>query len=193
VMAASAGLMIIMHVAIIAKEQAHIDKWGFLPIAILAVFNTLGRLISGHLSDTIGRPKTMLLAFLLQAANMFAFSHYTTPAWLVFGSALTGLCYGTLFTLFPATTADYYGLRNLGVNYGLMFTAFGVAGVIGPLFGGVIRDRFGAYNNSFVLSGSLLVAGAVLALFLKPPGVPTVDNARLPASDPADSNSPTSH
>ena len=101
VLAASAGLMIISQVALIAKDQAHIDKLGFAPVAILAIFNTLGRVVSGFLSDRIGRTNTMILAFVLQAVNMFAFIHYTTPALLIFGAAFTGLCYGTIFTLFP--------------------------------------------------------------------------------------------
>lgn len=174
VLSASAGLMIIMHVAIIAKEQAHVDKWGFGLIGVLALCNTSGRLVSGFLSDRIGRTRTMILAFIVQALNMFAFSYYNTPTLIVFGSALTGLCYGTIFTLFPATTADFYGVRNLGVNYGLLFTAFGVAGVTGPYLGGKIRDAFGSYNNSFTISAILLLVGAVLAFTVKPPALPPV-------------------
>ena len=89
VLTASAGLMIIAHVAIIAKEQA---RWelGFVPVAMLAIFNTIGRVVSGFLSDRIGRTQTMVLAFMLQAINMFAFVHYTTPALLVFGGLLRG-------------------------------------------------------------------------------------------------------
>ena len=174
VLAASAGLMLIMHVAIIAKEQGHVDTWGFWLIAILALCNTAGRLLSGFISDRIGRTRTMVLAFLLQALNMFSFSHYTTPALLVFGSAFTGLCYGTIFTLFPATTADYYGVRNLGVNYGLMFTAFGVAGVTGPYVAGRIRDAFGAYNYAYTVSAIMLLGGILLALTLKAPKCPQV-------------------
>jgi OFA family oxalate/formate antiporter-like MFS transporter len=169
VLAASAGLMIISQVALIAKDQAHIDKLGYAPVAILAIFNTLGRVVSGFLSDRIGRTNTMILAFVLQAVNMFAFIHYTTPALLIFGAAFTGLCYGTIFTLFPATTADYYGVKNLGVNYGLVFTGFGVAGVIGPMLGGKIRDTFGNYHNAFTISAIMLLAGAVLAFLLKSP------------------------
>jgi OFA family oxalate/formate antiporter-like MFS transporter len=169
VLAASAGLMIISQVALIAKDQAHIDKLGYAPVAILAIFNTLGRVVSGFLSDRIGRTNTMILAFVLQAANMFAFSYYTTPPLLIFGAAFTGLCYGTIFTLFPATTADFYGVKNLGVNYGLVFTGFGVAGVIGPMLGGKIRDAFGDYHNAFTISAIMLLAGAVLAFILKAP------------------------
>jgi len=163
VLAASAGLMIIAHVAIIAKEQAG-WKWGFVPVATLAIFNTLGRVVSGFLSDRFGRPRTMVLAFILQALNMCLFSRYTTPELVVFGAAFAGLCYGTIFTLMPAATADFYGLRNLGVNYGLLFTAFGVAGITGPLLGGRIRDLCGTYESSYALSACMLLVAAILAV-----------------------------
>ena len=168
IMAAAAGLMMIMHLSIIAKEQAHVDAWGFWLIAIVALCNTLGRLLGGALSDRIGRTRTMVLVFVLQGLNMLAFSHYTTRELMIFGAAFTGLCYGPLFTLFPATTAELYGVRNLGVNYGLMFTAFGVAGVTGPyLLGGQMRDHSGSYNSSFLVSAMLLFGAAVLALTVK--------------------------
>jgi OFA family oxalate/formate antiporter-like MFS transporter len=173
ILAASAGLMIIAHVAIIASEQAH-WKWGFVPVVLLAIFNTAGRVVSGFLSDRIGRTQTMILAFALQACNMFAFAHYTTPALLIFGSAFTGLCYGTIFTLMPAATADFYGVRNLGVNYGLVFTGFGVAGVAGPLLGGKIRDLTGSYGTSYVISAVMLLVGAALAFTTRPPVVVAV-------------------
>ncbi len=167
VLAASAGLMIIAHVAIIAKEQASWE-WGFVPVAMLAIFNTLGRIVSGFISDRIGRTQTMVLAFSLQAVNMFLFASYTSPALLVFGSAFAGLCYGTIFTLMPAATADFYGVHNLGVNYGLVFTAFGVAAIVGPVLGGRIRDVAGTYSMSYTISAGMLIVAAVLAYFAKP-------------------------
>ncbi len=184
VLSASAGLMIITQVAVIAKDQAN-WKWGFVPIATLAIFNTLGRLLSGWLSDRIGRTRTMTLAFLLQAVNMLAFSHYDSPELVIFGSAFTGLCYGTIFTLMPAATADFYGIRNLGVNYGLVFTAFGVAGVVGPLLGAQIRDRFGSYLHAFQISAAMLVLGALLATLTKPPGTQAKPAAPPPDVSPA--------
>jgi len=120
----------------------------------------------------------MIIAFLLQAGNMLAFSHYNTPELVVFGSAFTGLCYGTIFTLMPATTADFYGLRNLGVNYGLVFTAFRIAGVVGPLLGAAINDHFKSYSYAYRISAVMLVAGAVLAVFTKPPGARSIPSAR---------------
>jgi len=179
ILAASAGLMIIAHVAIIAKEQARWE-WGFVPVVLLAIFNSAGRVASGIVSDRIGRTQTMVLAFVLQACNMFAFSHYTSSALLVFGSAFTGLCYGTIFTLMPVATADFYGVKNLGVNYGFVFTGFGVAGVFGPLLGGKIRDVTGTYSTSYTISAVMLLIGAALAFTTRAPDL-------APASAPAGS------
>jgi OFA family oxalate/formate antiporter-like MFS transporter len=166
---ASAGLMIIAHAAKIGRDQAGIDKWGFLPVALLAIFNTLGRLISGSVSDRMGRTQTLMLAFFLQALNMFAFSYYQNPAMLIFGACFTGLCYGTIFPLMPAAIADFYGVKNLGVNYGLLFTAFGVAGIAGPILGGKIRDLSGAFTYSYIISAVMLLIGAALAFATRPP------------------------
>jgi OFA family oxalate/formate antiporter-like MFS transporter len=175
-------MMIISQVAVIGDDQAQL-KMGYLAIATLAIFNTFGRLLAGVVSDKIGRTRTMIIAFLLQAGNMLAFGYYNTPELVVFGAGFTGLCYGGMFTLMPATTADFYGLRNLGVNYGLVFTAFGVAGVVGPLLGAKIRDHFGSYQYAFLISAVMLMLGAVLALLTKPPGSRAV--AAAPPSEAA--------
>lgn len=178
ILAASAGLMMIAHAGIIAKEQAGM-AWGFMPIVLLAVFNTVGRVVGGYVSDGIGRTQTMVLAFLLQAVNMFIFSQYQTPAMLLFGASFTGLCYGTIYTLMPMAIADFYGLKNLGMNYGILFTAFGFAGVVGPQVGGIIRDTSGTYSTSYLISGVLLVIAAGLAYVTKAPKVAEVAEKEL--------------
>jgi MFS transporter, OFA family, oxalate/formate antiporter len=132
-------------------------------VMTLAIFNALGRVISGGVSDKIGRTQTMVLAFVLQAANMLVFSHYGSPAMVTFGAAFTGLCYGTIFTLMPAATADFYGTKHLGVNYGLVFTGFGVAGVLGSLMGGKVRDLLGSYTTAYQICACMLVVAAILA------------------------------
>jgi OFA family oxalate/formate antiporter-like MFS transporter len=168
-LAAFAGLMIISQVAFIAKEQAGVEKLEALPVAILAIFNTVGRIAGGFLSDRIGRTRTMFLAFVLQAVNMFVFVHYNTLGWVIFGAAFTGICYGTLFPLMPSAIADFFGVRNLGVNYGLLFTAFGVAGVCGPVIGARIHVLFGSYKYSYIVSAVMLLVGAAIALTVRPP------------------------
>jgi OFA family oxalate/formate antiporter-like MFS transporter len=165
-LAATAGLMLIAHIASIAQTQAG-WKAGFILVVVLSVFNALGRILMGSLSDRIGRKTSLLFVFLLQAANMFIFTHYNTIPLLVAGAAVAGLAYGSLFALFPAATADYFGLKNLGVNYGLVFTGWGIAGVIGPVLGGLVVDHTGTYTISYLVSAILLVLGSIMVLFMK--------------------------
>ena len=168
VLSATAGLMLIANAPLIAKEQA-VWEAGFVGVMVLAAFNTIGRILAGSVSDRFGRIRTMVLAFVLQAVNMALFVTYTTPALMMFGTAFTGLCYGTIFTLMPAATADFYGVRNLGVNYGFVFTGFGVAGVLGSRYGSMIRDLFGSFSKAYLICAAMLVVAAVLAFCTKAP------------------------
>lgn len=166
--AASAGMMMISHLATIAKIQAQWEN-GFYLVALLALFNTAGRLIAGYWSDRFGYTRMMLVVFSLQTINMLFFSHYITPLSLAFGTALTGLSYGALFSLFPSATADFYGMKNLGVNYGLVFTAWGLAGIIGPLLAGWVVDTTGSYQISYLVCAGLLVVASGLTFITKHP------------------------
>ena len=185
-LSASAGLLIIGNITLVAQDQAPQWDSAFVLVMVVAIFNTCGRFLSGFVSDRIGRSNTMVLAFILQAINMFLFVQYKTPTLLLFGSAFTGLCYGTIFTLFPTATADFYGIRNLGVNYGFVFTAFGVAGVTGSVLGGRVRDLFGSYTYAFITCGIMLLVGAVLALILKAPMTESAPLAASPARSQSD-------
>lgn len=174
--ASSAGLMIIGHLATIAKVQGGIDL-GFILVAILAVANAGGRIVFGILSDKIGRTNTMLIVFALQGANMFLFSTYTNMTTLIIGSVITGASYGSLLALFPTTVFDYYGMKNAGLNYALVFSAWGVAAMIGPVMGGRVADLSGGYGGAYLVSGILMVIAAVLTRFTKPPKVESVVGA----------------
>ncbi|MCL6449525.1 MAG: OFA family MFS transporter [Armatimonadetes bacterium] len=165
---ASAGLMIIGHLAKIASIQAHV-KWGYIMVAALAIFNAGGRILAGFLSDRLGRTNTMLLVFLLQAANMFLFSNYVSGSTLIAGACLAGLCYGSLLSLFPSATYDFFGLKNAGINYGLVFTAWGAGSLIGPIVAGRVADLTGTYHNAYLISGALLLVAAALVFVTKPP------------------------
>ncbi|ACV62601.1 major facilitator superfamily MFS_1 [Desulfofarcimen acetoxidans DSM 771] len=181
-LAASAGLMTIGHIASIAKQQVPSVDLGFLLVAILAIFNAGGRIIAGILSDKIGRTRTMLLVFVFQAAIMFLFSAFKTPALLIMGTAAVGFNYGSLLSLFPSTTADYFGTKNLGANYGLVFTAWGVGGVFGPMLAGMIADAFKVYTLAFQISAGLLILAALISLIVNAPKtIPLTDDIKLKA------------
>lgn len=168
ILSAAPGLMIITNAATIVPAMKASFHPVFAPM-IIAAFNTGGRLFGGFLSDKIGRRQTMILVFLLQAINMVCFPHYTSSSLLLMGFALAGLFYGSFFALMPAAAADFYGLKNMGVNYGLIFTGFGVAGVTGSLMGGKVYDKFGSFDNAFLFFAGMLVLSAIVAFFLKAP------------------------
>jgi MFS transporter, OFA family, oxalate/formate antiporter len=164
--AASTGLMIIAHIATIAKTQAGWEN-GFYLVIIFAIFNTASRLATGFFSDRYGRRNIMLLVFLLQAVNMLLFVTFSTPALLALGTALAGACYGAFFALFPLATSDFFGIKNFGANYGLVFLAWGFAGILGPILAGLAVDVTQTYLAAYMVSAALLIAAFFLALTIK--------------------------
>jgi MFS transporter, OFA family, oxalate/formate antiporter len=167
-MSAMAGLMLIAHMASIANVQA---SWqaGYKLVVILSVFNALGRVVGGWLSDRAGRTNALFIVFAIQAVNMVGFVFYQSVPTLIFGAVIAGLAYGALFALFPATTADFFGVKNLGVNYGIIFTGWGVAGIIGPILGGKVVDLTGTYSVSYMVAAAMLLVGLLIVKFAKAP------------------------
>jgi MFS family permease len=164
--AATAGLMIIGHIAkIVAVQSGNAIEIGFVFVALLAIFNASGRVIAGVISDYIGRVVTIGLVCILQASAMFFFPSFETVGAFVLGSALVGFSYGACLSLFPATAADQWGTRNMGLNYGVLFTAWGVGGVVGPMLAGRIADSTGSYAGAYDIAGLLLMLAFVLAMF----------------------------
>ena len=164
---ASAGLMIIANFTSIAAAQASIMDGTYLVVA-LAIFNSGGRLATGLLSDKIGGLKTLSLAMLLQTVNMLLFSQFDSSLALIIGAGLAGIGYGTLLAVFPSVLADLYGLKNFGTNYGILYTAWGVGGFIGPVLAGWSVDTFGRYDLAYSLCAALVFVAAILLFFVKP-------------------------
>jgi MFS family permease len=164
--AATAGLMIIGHIAkIVAVQSSGTIQAGFVFVALLAAFNAGGRVVAGVVSDVIGRVVTIALVCLSQSLAMFFFDRFDTISLFVLGSAVVGFSYGACLSLFPSTAADTWGTKNLGLNYGLLFTAWGVGGVIGPTLAGKIADATGSYQTAYRVAGLLLIVAIVLAMF----------------------------
>ncbi len=164
---ASAGLMIIANITSIASEQAGITNGAYL-VVVLAVFNSGGRLAAGLLSDKIGAVKTLGFAMILQTVNMLLFSQFDSSFALIVGAGLTGVGYGTLLAVFPSVMADLYGLKNFGTNYGILYTAWGIGGFIGPVLAGWSVDTLGSYNLAYSLCAVLVLAAALLLFLIRP-------------------------
>jgi len=171
---AGAGLMIISKLAKMVDVQAGL-KVGFILVACLAVGNGGGRVLAGLVSDKIGRRATLFICFLIQAVLILLLSHATkenilgtTPV-LILLSALIGANYGANLALFPAVTKDFYGLKNFGVNYGLVFTSWGLGGFMLSFLAGKIYDQTHTFTFAYDCSAGLLAAAAAVTFFVTPP------------------------
>lgn len=164
---AGAGLMIISSVTTIAKI-GHIEA-GFILVALLAVGNASGRIVAGMLSDTIGRLWTMFIIFFFQAALMMVLrTGLTDMITFITVSMLIGFNYGACLSVFPSATKDNFGLKNFGVNYGLVFTSWGVGGLLFPFMAGKIFEAaraatgVGNYDDAYLIAAILLVCAGLL-------------------------------
>jgi nitrate/nitrite transporter NarK len=167
-----AGLMVIGSVSGMAKKS--MGNTAFVAVALLAVGNAGGRILAGTLSDKIGRRWTLFLVLIVQAALMFAAipitaSKDTLPVVIVALAMLVGANYGANLALFPSLTKDLWGLKSFGMNYGVLFTAWGVGGLVLPrLQQTLTANSGGSYTSSFVAAGVLLLAGTALTFLIRP-------------------------
>jgi OFA family oxalate/formate antiporter-like MFS transporter len=171
---AGAGLMVIAKLASIAKVQAGIDL-GFVFVATLAVGNGAGRIIAGMASDKIGRKTTMFSCFVFQAVLVLLLSATKTGTamanipTLAIISALVGANYGANLSLFPSITKDFYGIKNFGMNYGLVFTAWGVGGFMLSRLAGAMYDKYQTFAIAYYGASVLLILAAIMTPFVKTP------------------------
>ena len=152
-------------------------------MAWYAIFNGLGRSAWGSVSDRLGRRSTIILMSALQGVTMLmtyhGFINFGMVNGFILAAALIGFNYGGSFALCPAITADYFGNKNVGSNYGWMFTAYGVAGLAGPLLAGYFKDAAqGAVDPSvwmapFIIAGVVCLLGAIIMTVISRPSIPT--------------------
>jgi OFA family oxalate/formate antiporter-like MFS transporter len=171
---AGAGLMVISKLAAIADKQVGITM-GFILVAVLAVGNGGGRIVAGMLSDKIGRKAMMFICFLFQAFLIFLLSRTsnenalgTIPVMAII-SALIGANYGANLSLFPSITKDFYGLKNFGMNYGLVFTAWGVGGFMLAKLAGSMYVKYQTFEIAYYGASALLILAAIMTILVKAP------------------------
>ncbi len=177
-----------------ADSFSAITAAGAMAVSILAIFNSVGRILWGKVSDNLGRKNTLILMFVICGAAMFGLDWMRAYSLYLVGICIVGLCFGGYLALYPAVTADFYGTKHIGVNYGWMFTAYGAGGIVGPYLaaslmktvskidylapgtnaGEVVTKSFavGDYRMAFWVSGAACIAAALLALALKAPKAP---------------------
>jgi MFS family permease len=178
---AGAGLMVIGSIAGMAKKS--MGASAFIAVAVMAIGNAGGRIITGILSDRIGRRNTLLLVLFFQAALMFAATIVTSgesnPILLVLLATFIGFNYGANLCLFPSFVKDIGGLKNFGINYGCLFTAWGVGGLVLVRLAEMLKASSGNFISSFYTAGGLLITAAVLVITLlktKKAPTPVIDS-----------------
>lgn len=138
----------------------------------VAVANAAGRFFWGAVSDRIGRRAAYLLIYATQVILFLAAGHVRSLAAASAIFAVILLCYGGGFGTMPSFVADWFGTRHLGVNYGWILSAWGVAGVAGPLFVARVKDLTGSYAGALPWIAGILALAAVLPAVTRRPAPP---------------------
>ena len=169
--ASGAGLMVISSINGMAKKS--MGEMAFLAVVVLALGNASGRVVAGFVSDKVGRKATLLGVTILQAICMLLAVPVTEtlsfPILLVLLATAIGFHYGANLCLFPAFAKDLYGLKNFGVNYGILFTAWGAGGFVLSRLQQMLKASSGNFRSSFFVAAAFLVVGALLTLLLDKP------------------------
>lgn len=166
---AGAALIIIGGVAGMAKSS--MGDYAWVVVALMAIGNAGGRIIAGMISDKIGRTRTLLIMMSFQALVIFSLIYIGDQGatLLVLAASLIGFNYGTNLSLFPSATKDYFGMKNFGINYGLIFSAWGIGGFVFPRVSQMIVAQTGTQNTAYLLCSGLLIVSALLSLTTKAP------------------------
>jgi OFA family oxalate/formate antiporter-like MFS transporter len=170
----SAGLMVISQLVPFAKS-VHVSTAALATMGLVvgAIGNASGRILSGWMSDALGRLNVLRV--------MIAISMIAMPILFKVGGDVTLLyitvfvvywCYGTQLSVNGSTAADFWGTKNAGINYGMLFTAWGVAGIIGPRIAGVLFDKYKNYQMAFYWAAGLAAIALLFELMAKRPAVP---------------------
>jgi OFA family oxalate/formate antiporter-like MFS transporter len=138
-------------------------------VGIISIANGLGRLLWAWLSDAVGRRNVFLIMFLLQAALFFLLPSQHEFAILTGLAFIILSCYGGGFGTMPAFATDYFGPKSIGSIYGLMLTAWGFAGLFGPLLIARIREVTGSYSGALTVIAWVMLISTLLPVLVHGP------------------------
>ena len=170
----SAGLMVISQLVPFAKSVGiPTTALATMGLVVGAVGNASGRILSGWMSDTLGRLNTLRLMIAISMLAMPILYQVGGNVALLYATVFVVYwCYGTQLSVNGSTAADFWGTKNAGINYGMLFTAWGVAGIIGPRIAGVLFDKYKNYQMAFYSAAVLAAVALICELAAKRPTIP---------------------
>ncbi len=171
------GLLIIANAAGLLKESGKTVPFlmanAWILVSYGGLVNASGRIGTGWYSDKLGRGTAYVINCCISSLCLFSLPFVISTKNVVLLFIVVGIAYwqyGGGLSLLPSFTADYFGEKNLGVNYGLVFLGWGLGFFMAKL-GGTIEDITGSLNYAFYISGVLLIVGAALSRIIKKPGL----------------------
>lgn len=164
------GLMVVGHLAGVGIDRGLEPMAAAGAVSVLAFSNAIVRIVIGGMADKFGTKPLFLSLWTVQVVMLlliYPVAGNATLLWVV--ALIFGWNYGAQFTLFPSTTLQYYGAKFQGANYGLLFSAFGVAGLVGPWAGGALYRMQGNYSIPFIVAAVVMAISLILLAIAKPP------------------------
>lgn len=135
-------------------------------VALIALFNAGGRLFWGTVSDVLGRVRVVSMMFGLTAVALLMMSLLQMNLVLFFIClALIASSFGGFLAVYPTITGDFFGLKTLGTNYGIVYQAYGIAALLGP----IIKGNASGFSQTFLIAAGFAIAGGALTLAMKAP------------------------
>ena len=174
-----AGLMVIGQLVPFAKSmKIPGEALAAIGLFVGASGNASGRILSGWMSDGLGRLNVLRLMIGISAVSMpLLYLTGSNVAMLYVMVFVVYWCYGTQLSVNAATTSDFWGTKNAGINYGMLFTSWGVAGYSAGKVGGMLFDKYKDYRVAFYTAGVLAVVALIFELMAKKPTPPTAAHA----------------
>ena len=165
-----AGITIISNAVFILADLTRVSAATIAPLfGLVSVFNALGRLLWGAISDRIGCNNTFAAMFALQAITLFLLADVHDLTIALSAVAVILLCCGGGFGTMPSFNANYFGTKFMGLNYGLIVTAWGFAGLIGPMIVARAKDLTGSFAGMLPIVASVLMVSVIIPFVTKKP------------------------
>ena len=163
------GLMIIGHASPIGQEKIGLDPaTAALAISFLGIANSAGRVFWGVISDRMGRYNTLAYMYLFSGICLLILNIASSFPLFLLGICGIALSFGGYLGIMPSVTADNFGSKNIGINYGIIFTAFGLAAFVGPRIAAVVKEATGGdYSMAFMIVAVMNGVGFILTLYIK--------------------------